>query len=86
MPSSYWLLFLNSSDEESLKVIEVVIPRPPFYAMGSFQILVGDDSKVHKATVRRLVQKITIEIANLRPHFITMSQNAERKSRLAFTA
>ncbi|XP_050505022.1 putative nuclease HARBI1 [Diabrotica virgifera virgifera] len=46
-----------------------------FYATGSFQICTGDHFNVSKATVCRIVRKVSHYIALLRPQFLQMPQN-----------
>ncbi|KAJ8965440.1 hypothetical protein NQ314_004130 [Rhamnusium bicolor] len=56
----------------SLSVAEQLLITLRFYATGSFQILIGDDLKVHKSTVCRDLKKVTYAIARLAPQFINM--------------
>ena len=51
-----------------------------FYATGSFQAVVGDTVNVSKATVCRVVDKVTCEIALLRSKYVRMPTAQERPS------
>lgn len=46
----------------------------------------GDLIHIHKSTVCRIIKRVTVEIANLRPHFIKMpnSINEQRAVQLGF--
>jgi hypothetical protein len=63
----------------SLSAAEQLLIALRFYATGAFQILVGDDYGVHKSTVCRIVQRVSIVLAELRPHFVKMPETNEEK-------
>jgi hypothetical protein len=63
----------------SLSAAEQLLIALRFYATGAFQILVGDDYGVHKSTVCRIVQRVSIVLAKLRPHFVKMPETNEEK-------
>jgi len=48
-----------------------------YYATGSMYITVGDFSGVSKASVSRVIKRVTNAIANLRPHHIHMPNTEE---------
>jgi hypothetical protein len=58
----------------SLSAAEQLLIALRFYATGAFQILVGDDYGVHKSTVCRIVQRVSIVLVKLRPHFVKMPE------------
>lgn len=49
-----------------------------FYATGSFQLMVGDNAGISKATVSRIVRKVSAVIASLRPRYVTFPSVEER--------
>jgi hypothetical protein len=51
-----------------------------FYATGNFLITLGDFAGIHKATVSRILKKVTRIIASLKSKFIYMPRDrAERR-------
>ncbi|CAI6357630.1 unnamed protein product [Macrosiphum euphorbiae] len=46
-----------------------------YYATGTFQAVLGDHIHVHKATVCRIVKRVSLQIAQLRPQYIQFPNN-----------
>lgn len=54
-----------------------------FYATGSFHLIVGDIVGISKATACRIVHKVSVAIAALRPHYIAFPEAQERPKIIA---
>lgn len=50
-----------------------------YYATGSFQIVMGDTAGVSKATVSRIVHRVSVAIAALRPLYISFPRVEEQR-------
>lgn len=48
-----------------------------FYATNSMLISIGDFSGISKATAGRIIRRVTIAIARLRPNYIKMPETEE---------
>ena len=48
-----------------------------FYCTGSFQLVIGDLVTMNQATICRLVRRVSIAIARLRPKYIRLLTHAE---------
>lgn len=71
---------------KSLDSIQQILIALRFYATGTFQQVVGDCfGGIHKATISRVVKRVTDKIASLKPEYIrmptTMAERAETKAR-----
>jgi len=57
----------------ALQVLTVI----RFYCTNSFQLHVGDSYNTHQSTVSRLIKKVSVELAKLRPKFIKFPTHEE---------
>jgi len=48
-----------------------------YYCTGSFQLVIGDFTTMHQSTISRLVRRVSIQIAKLRPNFIQFPNHNE---------
>jgi len=48
-----------------------------FYCTGSFQLLIGDYTTMNQSTICRLVKRVSLLIAKLRPKYINFPSHAE---------
>jgi hypothetical protein len=68
------LTYLSYRNDPISPMLQLLIALR-FYATGTFQMCVGDCFSVSKASVCRIIHKMTNLIAQLRPYFIRLPQN-----------
>ena len=71
-------LTYNTNRNLPLSPMQQLLIALRFYATGTFQITIGDISVASKATVCRIVHKVSAAIAALRPRYIVFPQGEER--------
>lgn len=68
------LVFLSNRNRPITPMNQLLITLR-FYATGSFQLCTGDHFNVSKATICRIVKKVTHHVALLRPQFVHLPRN-----------
>jgi nuclease HARBI1 len=72
-------LQFDSKRNQCLTPMNQLLLTLRFYATGTFQLVVGDTFKIHKATVCRTVHRVTRAIASLRSKYVRFPKTTQEK-------
>ena len=62
-----------------VSLMNQLLPTLRFFATGTFQLEVGDTFGVHKSTVCRVVHRVTVVIAALRPKYVRLPTTVQER-------
>jgi len=71
-----------SDRNDCLSPLNQLLVTLRFYATGTFQLVIGDTFSISKATVCRIVHRVTRAIASLRPKYVRFPETAEDRRRV----